>query len=112
MDRWLRPKLDLLHCDTMLSLRLEQRQQPQKMAHDSHQEFEVGDTVYAEDFTPSNQKWIELRCHKNVTEWLSYKVRLNNGTKVWHHMDSVKQRTSSVVVAGETADFEGPYISA
>ena len=26
-------------------------------------------------------------------------------------MDSVKQRTSSVVVAEETSDFEGPYIS-
>ena len=59
MNRQLRLKLDLLHPDTMLSQRVEQKQQSQKMAHDSHkpyQEFKVGDTVYAEDFTLSNQK--------------------------------------------------------
>ena len=78
MNRQLRSKLDLLHPDTMLSQRVEQRQQSQKMAHDSHKpyrEFKVGDTVYTEDFTPSNQKWIE-GVITDVTGPLSYKVRL------------------------------------
>ena len=113
MNRRLRSKLDLLHPDTMLSQRVEQRQQSQKMAHDSHKpyrEFKVGDTVYAEDFTPSNQKWIE-GVVTDVTGPLSYKVRLNDGTEVRRHVDSVKQRTSFVVVAEETSDFEGPYIN-
>ena len=117
MNRRLRSKLDLLRPDTMLSQRVEQRQQSQKMAHDSHKprrEFEVGDTVYAEDFTPSNQKWIE-GVVTDVTGPLSYKVRLNNGTEIRRHVDSVKQRTGTVdvaEVAEETPDFEGPYISA
>ena len=113
MNRRLRSKLDLLHPDTMLSQRVEQRQQSQKMTHDSHKpyrEFKVGDTVYAEDFTPSNQKWIE-GVVTDVTGPLSYKVRLNDGTEVRRHVDSVKQRTSFVVVAEETSDFEGPYIN-
>ena len=97
----------------MLSQRVEQKQQTQRMAHDSHKpyrEFKVGDTVFAEDFTPSNQKWIE-GVITDVTGPPSYKVRLNNGTEVRCHVDSVKQRTNSVVVAEETSDFEGPYIS-
>ena len=64
------------------------------------------DTVYTEDYTTSNQKWIE-GVITDVTGLLSYKMRLNNGTKFRHHVDSVKQRTISVVVA----DFAGPYIS-
>ena len=68
------------------------------------------ETLYAADFTPSNQKWIE-GVITDVTGPLSYKVRLNDGTEVRRHVDSVKQRTSSVVVAEETSDFEGPYIS-
>ena len=113
MNHRLRLKLDLLHPDTMLSQRVEQRQQSQKMACDSHKPyrgFKVGDTVYAEDFIPSNQKWIE-GVITDVTGPLSYKVRLNDGTEVRRHVDSVKQRTSSVVVAEETSDFEGPCIS-
>ena len=88
----------------MLSQRVKQRQQSQKVAHDSHKPHrnsKVGDTVYTEDFIFSNQKWIE-GVATEVSGLLSYKVRLNNETKFWHHMDSVKQRTSSVVVIEET----------
>ena len=96
----------------MLSQRAEQKQKSQKMAHDSYkpyQEFKVGDTVYA-DFTLSNQKWIE-GIITDTTGQLSYKVRLNNESEIQHHVDCVKQRTSSVVVAEETSAFEEPYIS-
>ena len=62
----------------MLSQRVEQKQQFQKMRHDSHKpyrEFTVGDAVYIEDFTPSRQKWIK-GIITDVTGPLSYKVTL------------------------------------
>ena len=96
-------KLDLLHPDTMLSQRVEQKQQSQKIAHYSHkphQEFKFGDTVYVEDFTLSSQKWIE-GVITDVTGPFSYKVKLSNGTEVYNHVDSVKQRTNSIVVTEE-----------
>ena len=111
MNRRLRSRLDLLHPNTMLSQRVEQKQQFQKMRHDSHKpyrEFKVGDTVYVEDFTPSSQKWIE-GIITDVTGPLSYKVKLNNGTEVHRHVDSVKQRSNPVVVTEEATDFEGPF---
>ena len=95
----------------MLSQRVEQKQQSQKMRHDSHKphrEFKVGDTIYVEDFTPSSQKWIE-GIITDVTGLLSYKVKLNNDTEVRHHVDSVKQRSNPVVVTEEVTDFEGPF---
>ena len=76
----------------MLSQRVEQKQQSQKVRHDphkTHQEFKVGDAVYIEGFTPSDQKWIE-GIITDVTGPLSYKVKLNNGTEVHRHVESVK----------------------
>ena len=95
----------------MRSQRVEQKQQFQKMRHDSHKpyrEFKVRDTIYIEDFTPSSQKWIE-GIITDVTSPLSYKVKLNNGTEVRRHEDSVKQRSNPVIVTKEATDFEGPF---
>ena len=96
----------------MLSQRVEQKQQFQKMRHDSkpYREFKVGDTVYVEEFTSSSQKWID-GIITDVTGPLSYKVKLNNGTEVRHHVDSVKQRNNPVVVTEEATDFEGPLLN-
>ena len=62
MKRRLRSRFDLLYPDNILAQRIENKQQSQKMAHDihkPHREFKVGDTVYAQDFTASNQKWMK-----------------------------------------------------
>ena len=62
---WLRSRLDLLHPDTMVSLRAqrtEHKQQSQGATRSTNtplREFKIGDTVFAEDFTPPSQKWIE-----------------------------------------------------
>ena len=103
MNHRLRSRLDLLHPDTMLSQRVEEKQQCKKIRHDSHkphQEFKFGNTNYIEDFTPSSEKWIE-GVITAVTGPLSYRVKLNNSTEIHHHVDSVKQRSNPVVVMEE-----------
>ena len=62
MNRRLRSRFDLLHPDTMISERVEHKQQLQCATRNTNKprrEFKIGNTVFAEDFTSSKQKWIE-----------------------------------------------------
>ena len=68
--------------------------------------LEWGDRVYTRDFTLSSQKWMEGTVTE-VTGPLSYKIKLNDGSVIRRHVDSLKSRT----VETETSsldDFEGP----
>jgi len=82
MSYRLRSRLDMLHPNSIIFQRVENKQLSQKIAHDNHKpqrEFSVGDTVYAENFTvSSHQKWIE-GVITEVTGLLSYKIKLTDG---------------------------------
>ena len=100
----------------MVLERVEHKQQSQMATRNTSKpprEFKIGDTVFAEDFTPSSQKWIEGTITE-VTGPISYKIKLTDGTIVRRHVDSIKQRhdaTGTTTAASEAApDFEGPTI--
>ena len=44
----------------------------------------------------------------DITGPLLYKIKLTDGTKVRHHVDSVKQRNNRTVTTEATPKFEGP----
>ena len=114
MNRRLRSRFDLLHPDTMISERVEHKQQVQGAIRNTNKplrQFKIGDTVFAEDFTSSKQKWIEGTI-TDITGPLSYKIKLTDGTEVRRHVDSIKQRliTTATVISEVAQDFEGPTI--
>ena len=84
----------------MISERVEYKQRLQGATRDANKllrEFKIGDTVFAEDFTPLNQKWIEGTV-TDITGLLSYKIKLTNGTQVHRHIDSLKQRHTEEII--------------
>lgn len=92
MGRRLRSRLDLLHPD--LSGKVESKQWTQKLAHDttkSDRKFKEGDSVYAEDFSATTEKWIPGVIQK-VTGPLSYHIQLGDGRVIRRHVDSVRSR--------------------
>ena len=112
MNHKIRLRLDLLHPDTMVSKRVDHKKS--QMATNPHamrptREFKIGDTVFAEDFTPSSQRWIEGTI-SDITGPLSYKIKLTDGTIISRHVYSVKKRHGTMAVDTETAEFEGPTI--
>ena len=114
MNRRLRSRLDMLHPESTIFQRVENKQLSQKIAYDKHKpqrEFCVGDTVYAENFTAasSHQKWKE-GVITEVTGPLSYKIKLTDGNIIRRHVDSVKQRTIPTAATETSSEFEGPTI--
>ena len=104
----------MLHPDTMISERVEHKQQVQGATRNINKllrQFKIGDTVFAEDFTSSKQKWIEGTI-TDITGLLSYKIKLTDGTEVRRYVDSIKQRLIIIATAVSevTQDFEGPTI--
>ena len=103
MGRRLRSRLDLLFPD--LTPKVQNQQLKQKQSHDSKKPlrtFNVGDLVYAEDFTASPTKWIPGKVVK-VTGPLSYSIELSDSTIARRHVDSVRARESSPAISGNTA---------
>ena len=106
MGRKLRSRLDLLTPN--LTGRVQHRQEKQKENHDNGKplrEFQLQDTVYAENFTGSEPKWLE----GIVVEVLgsrSYKVKLTNGVIVRRHIDSIRVRLPTDPPENETTDSE------
>lgn len=92
MGRRLRSRLDLLHPD--LSVHVQHKQWKQKQSHDNSKptrHFLVGESVFAEDFTTSSEKWLPGTVHK-VTGPVSYQIQLTNGRFVRRHVDNVRSR--------------------
>ena len=84
MNCRLRSKFDLLHPDTMISERVEHKQQVQGATCNTNKplrQFKIGNTMFAEDFTSSKQKWIEGTI-TDITGPLSYKIKLTDEIKV------------------------------
>ena len=77
-----------------MSKRIEDRQQSQRKSHDKQKpfrEFKEEDKVYIRDFTSSSLKWTD-GVIAEVTGPLSYQIKLTDGSLVYRHVDSVKQR--------------------
>ncbi len=77
-----------------LSQKVEYRQVKQKLSHDSSKSvrnFEVGDSVFAENFTGKSPKWIPCKIAE-VTGPLSYVVKLTDDKIMRRHVDSIKRR--------------------
>ena len=88
----LRCKLDTWYPD--VSRRVEHQQMKQKLAHDTsapQRSFDVGDLVFAENFTGTPPKWLPGTVVA-VTGPLSYHVDLDSGPTVRRHVDSVRKR--------------------
>ena len=69
----------------MVSKRVDHKQS--QMATNHHamrpiREFKIGDTVFAEDFTPSSQRWTI----SDITGPLSCKIKLTDGTIIRRHI--------------------------
>ena len=95
MGRRIRSRLDLLLPD--LTSVVQDKQLKQKQAHDKKKpdrNFIIGDTVFAEDFTASSEKWLPGVVQK-VTGPLSYQIELSNGQIVRRHIDSIRARVVS-----------------
>ena len=92
LGRRLRCRLDTWHPD--ISQRVEHQQRRQKQAHDCatpQRSFNVGDLVFAENFTGTPPKWLPGTV-VTVTGPLSYQVQLESGSTVRRHVDSVRKR--------------------
>ena len=71
----------------------------QKQAHDKKKpdrNFIIGDTVFAEDFTASSEKWLPGVVQK-VTGPLSYQIELSNGQIVRRHIDRSEQELFQMI---------------
>ena len=102
MGRRIRSRLDLLLPD--LTSVVQDKQLKQKQAHDKKKpdrNFIIGDTVFAEDFTASSEKWLPGVVQK-VTGPLSYQIELSNGQIVRRHIDSIRAR----VVSNDQAEVD------
>ena len=98
----------------MISERVEHKQQVQGATCNTNKplrQFKIGETVFAEYFKSSKQKWIEGTI-TDIKGLLSYKIKLTDETKVCRHVDSIKQRciTTTTAVSEVAQDFEGPTI--
>ena len=85
----------MLHPD--LSIRVEERQNTQKKAHDNKQKqrlFDVNDPVYVKNFH-AGDKWLPGEVLK-VLGTRSYLVKLSLGKTVRRHLDHVKFRKVDV----------------
>ena len=102
MGRRIRSRLDLLLPD--LTSVVQDKQLKQKQAHDKKKpdrNFIIGDTVFAEDFTASSEKWLPGVVQK-VTGPLSYQIELSNGQIVRRYVDSIRAR----VVSNDQAEVD------
>ena len=93
MGRRPRAALDNLRPD--VSQKVEHKQAKQKLSHDSNaplRTFQIGDAVFAENFTGKSPKWIS-GVIAEVTGPLSYTVKFSDGTTVRRHVDSIRKRT-------------------
>ena len=78
--------------------RVESRQVKQKEAHDTAKplrKFNVGDKVFAENFSGTGTRWMPGIIVK-ITGPLSYLIELDMGKTVHRHMDNVKKRHNSL----------------
>ena len=92
MGRRPRSLLDNLIPD--LSQKVEYRKVKQKLSHDlskSVRNFEVGDSVFAENFTGKSPKWISCKIAE-VAGPLLYVVELTDGRIMHRHVDSIRRR--------------------
>ena len=93
MGRRPRAALDNLRPD--VSQKVEHKQAKQKLSHDSNaplRTFQIGDAVFAENFTGKSPKWIS-GVIAEVTGPLSYTVKFSDETTVRRHVDSIRKRT-------------------
>jgi len=105
----LRSRLNLLHPD--LFNKIEHAQVIQKSNHNlkkSCRTFVDGDSVYAKNFTSSNQKWIPGIIDK-VTGPLSYVIKLPDGSTICRYIDHLKARESQDEIE-DSGDHSWDYI--
>ena len=102
MGRRPRSRLDLLYPD--LSQKVHKQQFKQKLAHDNTKplrSFQVGDLVYAENFSSTTPKWLPGKVLE-TTGPLSYKVELEDGSVVRRHVDNIRERSPSHSLEAQT----------
>lgn len=100
MGQRLHSRFDLLY--PTMSEKVQTQQLKQKLNHDRSKPlrtFEVGDTVFAENFTNTPPKWLPGKVVK-VTGPLSYQIELQSGILVRRHVDSVRRRIETDVDTG------------
>ena len=95
MNRRLRSRFDCLFPD--LQSRVQKKQAEQAASHDNSKplrSFNVGDLVYAKDFSSTPLLWIPRTVVK-VTGPLSYHIKLTDNRVVRRHVDAIRVRNES-----------------
>lgn len=106
MKRKLRSRLDSVFPTVQSNVQDAQIKQKQyRDRTNALRKFQVDELVYVENFPTKRPRWIPGRIVQ-VTGPLSYKVKLNNGSLVRRHVDSVKRREESGVDSQKESDCQ------
>ena len=107
----LRTRLNLLRPNT--PLRVEEKQQVQKCNHNArsrHCSFQIGDLVYAKNFSPGPQ-WIPGKVMK-FSGPVSYEIQLNDERQRRCHIDHLRVRSEEAVAGDVNSEDIVPFIPA
>ena len=95
MNPKLRSRLGLLH--STVAERVEKCQRKQKELRDNKRPLREFVQVYVENFTTRRPKWIPGTIVK-ITRPLSYVIKLQNGSTVQRHVDSIERVQAQIRV--------------
>ena len=105
MGRRLHTRLDLIHPDS--KQRVVDKQEKQK-SHARTREFNVGDRLYAKDFS-NRDSWIPVTVTK-ITGPLSYELTTSSNRTLRRHVDQLRYRYIQEEITPDEIDFGPPLL--